>query len=143
MNPTTPRHFRALAFGLTTALVFVCMQSANLEAACINKYIYKSQGNRQHITLLTGKLTFQDAQELARQIAEKKSPPLEWLDDKGKTLATQFGELKVVRPMPISCDDKPSGVVVATTFMTMVTPSRSIQIRLGPDTVVTFEEQKQ
>src|SRR5512142_3258034 len=99
-------------------LAISCAMSSS--AACMNKYIFRTQeASKQVLTLLTGKLTFQEAQELAKSIAEKKATPLEWVEANGKTIGKQFGELKVVRPMPVRCDDRTSGVVVTATFVTL------------------------
>ena len=63
------------------------------------------------------------------------------IDDKGKTISRQFGELKVVRPMPVGCDGKASGVVVIATFQTLVQPRGTMLVKLDANTTVTFEEQ--
>ena len=111
---------------------------------CVNKFLSRSEGaSRQVVTLLTGKLTFQEAQELAKAINAKSSPPFEWLDDKGKVVSRQFGELKVVRPMPVGCDGKTSGVVVIATFGSVSQPAGKMIVRIDANTTVTFEEQKQ
>jgi len=111
-------------------------------AACMNKFVRRTeQGTRQVITLLTGKLTFEEAKALADGINAKTSPPLEWLDDNGKVIARQFGELKVVRPMPVGCDGRASGVVVIVTFMSGNTPTKKITVKLDANTTVPFEEQ--
>lgn len=112
-------------------------------AACVNKFLNKSEGPRQVVTLLTGKLTFQEAQALVQSISAKRAPPIEWVDDKGKSIAKQFGELRVVRPMPVGCDGKPSGVVMIVTFPTGQQPAAKMQIKLDGTTPVTFEQQKQ
>ncbi len=95
------------------------------------------------VTLLTGHLTFQEAQNLAKAIADRKRPPLEWVDEQGKSIAKQFGELKVVRPMPVGCAGKASGVVVTVVFSMARPPSQSIRIRLDEKTIVEFAQQKQ
>lgn len=110
-------------------------------ASCRNSFLSRSEGTRQVVTLLTGKLTFQEAQKLAAAIAAKQKPPVAWIDGTGKLIATQFGELKVVRPMPVRCDDKPSGVIVVVTFVTVNKPMRRILIRFDPETTVEFDEQ--
>ena len=106
----------------------------------MNRFVRRSEGPRQVMTLLTGKLTFQEAQELAAAINGKKAPPLQWVDDSGKLIATQLGELKVVRPMPVGCDGKPSGVVMIVTFGSVNQPSRKMNVKIG-EGVVQFEEQ--
>ena len=116
----------------------VVFSSRLLSAACVNKFLGRNDGpNRQVITLLTGKLTFQEAQELA------KHSNVEWIDDKGKTVARQWGELKVVRPMPVGCDGKASGVVMIVTFPTSQAPHGTMTVKLDANTTVTLEEQKQ
>ncbi|HXG58476.1 MAG TPA: hypothetical protein VNL91_05610 [Thermoanaerobaculia bacterium] len=111
-------------------------------AVCVNKFLRRSEGgNRQVVTLLTGKLTYQEAQALAQAISSNQAPGLEWVDEKGRTIARQFGDMKVVRPMPVSCDDKPSGVVVQATFIAAAPPIRKMSVKIKPDLTVQFEEQ--
>ncbi|HJW93282.1 MAG TPA: hypothetical protein VJ901_06665 [Thermoanaerobaculia bacterium] len=111
---------------------------------CVNKFLTRSEGaTKQIVTLLTGKLTFQEAQELSKSINQHAAQPVEWLDDKGKLVSRQFGELKVVRPMPVGCDGKTSGVVVIATFQTLSQPIGKMVVKLDANTTVTFEEQKQ
>ena len=111
---------------------------------CMNKFLSRSEGAaKQVVTLLTGKLTFQEAQDLAKAINARQAPPFEWIDDKGKTISRQFGELKVVRPMPVGCDGKTSGVVVIATFQTLSQPTGKMVVKIDPNTTVTFEQQKQ
>jgi len=113
-------------------------------AMCVNKFLSRSEGAaKQIVTLLTGKLTFQEAQDLAKAITAKSAPPLEWVDDKGKTISRQFGDLKVVRPMPVGCDGKTSGVVLIATFQTLSQPSGKMMVKLDANTTVSFEEQKE
>jgi hypothetical protein len=121
------------------ALLLACVQSAS--AACLNRFLRRTEGSRQIVTLLTGKLTFQEAQALAAAIEAGRSPAVTWVDDKGKEISRQFGELKVVRPMPVGCDGKPSGVVAIVTFPTPQQPSRRMSIKLDSDTIVAFDEQ--
>jgi len=111
---------------------------------CMNKFLSRSEGaSKQVVTLLTGKLTFQEAQDLAKAINAKQAVPFEWVDDKGKTISRQFGELKVVRPMPVGCDGKTSGVVVIATFQTLSQPTGRMLVKIDANTTVTFEQQKQ
>ncbi|HEU4521187.1 MAG TPA: hypothetical protein VFT12_04235 [Thermoanaerobaculia bacterium] len=126
---------------LLGALITLLLAAPATAGPCLNKFLNRSEGPRQIVTLLTGKLTFQEAQELSAAIATRKAPPLEWVDASGKTIATQFGELKVVRPMPVGCDDKPSGVVMIATFATVQTPASTMHVRLEPKTTVEFSEQ--
>lgn len=117
------------------------LSASTATAACINKFTVRSDGPTQTVTFLTGKLTFQDAQALSAAIRERKSPPLEWLDASGKSLAKAVGELKVVRPMPVSCDNNPSGVVMISTFLNGMPPRKTMTVKLNSDTTVVFDEQ--
>ncbi len=125
---------------IVCAIVFLPVTS---QAACMNKFLRRTEGPRQVITLLTGRLTFQEAQALAAAISSHEKPPLEWVDAKGKAIARQWGELKIVRPMPVGCDGKPSGVVMIATFATTSQPSRKMDVKIDGETVVNFEEQSQ
>lgn len=109
-------------------------------AACLNRFVSRTQQPHQVVTLLTGKLTFQEAQELSKAISAKQAPPLEWVDGSGKSVAKQYGELKVVRPMPVGCDGRTSGVVVVVTFPTGMVPAKKMSVKLK-DEVVSFDQQ--
>jgi len=125
-----------------SASVAACLLVANAaSAACVNRFVNRTERPRQIVTLLTGKLTFQEAQALSASILKKTSPPLEWVGDDGRTIAKQFGELKVVRPMPVGCDGKTSCVVMIAAFATSVVPSRKMLVKLDPETMVTFDQQ--
>ena len=126
---------------VVAVVVAVLLSAQVASAACVNRFVTRRDGPRQVVTLLTGKLTFQEAQGLAKTIQSKQAPPLEWVDDSGKTVAKQFGELKVVRPMPVGCDGKASGVVVIVTFPTSLVPSKKINVKLDAKSAVTFEQQ--
>lgn len=115
--------------------------ATSVEGACVNKFLNRSEGPRQVVTLLTGKLTFQEAQKLAAEIAERKAAPVEWVEEKGATVAKQLGALKVVRPMPVGCDGKESGVVIIATFPTMRKPSGVMKIKFDEQTTVDFQQQ--
>jgi hypothetical protein len=121
-----------------TALFIFAAQSVS--AACMNKFLRRAEGPRQVVTLLTGKLTFQEAQALSAAIEQKKSPAIMWVDEKGKEISRQFGELRVVRPMPVGCDGKASGVVAIVTFPTPQQPSRKMLVKLDNETTVAFDE---
>jgi hypothetical protein len=129
-----------LASAVSLALVALAPVSADA-AVCVNKFLRRAEGPRQVVTLLTGKLTFQEATALSQQISARTAPPIEWEDDKGKTIARQFGELKVVRPMPVGCDGKTSGMVATVVFATGATPSKKMHIKLDANTTVIFDEQ--
>lgn len=111
------------------------------EAACVNKFVYRQDKARINMTLLTGKLTFQEAKELADAINTNKAPDLEWLDDKGKIITRSSGQVMAVRPMPVGCDDKKSGSVITATFLRNLPPSGKMIVRLTPELIVTFEQQ--
>jgi len=114
------------------------------QAACMNKYVNRSEGKmHQVMTLLTGKLTFQEAEALSKAIESKQSPPVSWVDAHGKELARQVGEMKVVRPMPVGCDGRGSGVIVVVTFGTITPPSSKIDVKFDANTTVEFEQQKE
>lgn len=124
---------------LATALAVFAAGSAS--AACVNRFVSRTERPHQVVTLLTGKLTFQEAQALAQAIQKRQAPPLEWVDANGKTVARQFGELKVVRPMPVGCDGKASGVVLIASFPSAGAPSKKMTVKLTPDVVVDFDQQ--
>jgi hypothetical protein len=122
--------------------IVACLFVANLaSAACVNRFVSRTERPRQVVTLLTGKLTFQEAQDLAASIQKKSSPPLEWVGADGKAISKQFGDLKVVRPMPVGCDGKTSGVVMIVNFATSSIPNKTMLVKLNSDTTVTFEQQ--
>ena len=103
----------------------------------MNKFLRRTEGTgRKVITLLTGKLTFEEAQ------ARAKGAPFEWVDDKGKVLAKSL-ELKAVRPMPVGCDGKTSGVVMIATFMSLNPPKGKMLLKIDDSTTVAFDEQSQ
>lgn len=121
-------------------LLAICVFAPAASAACVNRFVSRTERPHQVVTLLTGKLTFQEAQDLAKAISAKQAPPIEWVDESGKSVAKQFGELKVVRPMPVGCDGRSSGVVVIVSFPTGMVPSKKIGVKLK-DEVVSFEQQ--
>jgi hypothetical protein len=128
-------------FSLSLAAVLFAEVAA--AATCVNRFVNRTERAQQTVTLLTGRLTFQEAQALAAAINAKKAPPLEWVDANGKSLAKQFGDLKVVRPMPVGCDGKSSGVVMIATFASTVPPSKKMLVKLDAQNTVAFDEQQQ
>ena len=123
-------------------VLFVLVLGARAaSAACVNRFVVRTERPLQVVTLLTGKLTFQEAQELAVAIQKKQAPPLEWINEAGKSVAKQYGDLKVVRPMPVGCDGKTSGVVIVAQFGSSLPPAKKMLVKLDADTTVTFEEQ--
>jgi len=127
------------SFVLAVALV-VIMSSGPAQAACVNKYVARTEGNKRILTLLTGKLTFDEAKELGKNIGTRSAPPVEWVDDGGNVVATSV-QFQAVRPMPVACDDKPSGSVINVTFLTFSNPTGGITIKFSEDLLVYFEEQ--
>lgn len=123
------------------ALSVLVLTASAASAACVNKFVVRTERPLQVVTLLTGKLTFQEATALADAIAKKEAPPIEWLTSDGKPYARQYGPLKVVRPMPVGCDGKKSGVVIVASFAATVVPRGTILVRLTPGTDVSFDEQ--
>jgi hypothetical protein len=109
----------------------------------MNKFLSRPEGNKQVVTLLTGKLTFDEAKALAAAISAGQSSPIEWVTDSGRTVARQFGAMKVVRPMPVGCDGKSSGAVVVVTFMMPSAPVRKLLLKVDNNTTVPFEEQSE
>jgi len=122
---------------LSVAMMFL---SESVHAACMNKYVARAEGNKKILTLLTGKLTFAEAQELAKAVSAKSRPPLAWVDEGGKTIA-ESSAVEAVRPMPVACDDKPSGSVINVTFLTFATPGKGLMIKFSEDLIVYFDEQ--
>jgi hypothetical protein len=123
---------------IVTAIAAILFPSMTY-AACMNKFVARTEGNKKIVTLLTGSITFQEAQELVKSVQTKKSS-VEWLDDKGKLIAPA-AEFQAVRPMPVACGDKPSGAVLNVVFLTFASPSKAMTVKLGDVTTVTFVEQ--
>ena len=122
----------------TSALVLFAHGAS---AACMNKFVARTERPLQVVTFLTGKLTFQEATDLAAAISKKQAPPFEWLTADGKPYAKQYGDLRVVRPMPVGCDGKSSGVVIVAQFGASRPPEKVMLVKLTDNTTVTFEEQ--
>lgn len=135
----SPRRVTAASIALFSAALLL---STPLSAACMNKFVRRTEaGNHQVVTLLTGKLTFEEARTLAAAITSHQAPLIEWVDEGGRTIVRQFGDLKVIRPMPVGCDGRASGVVVVVTFVSSNTPTKKMNIKLDANTTVAFEEQ--
>lgn len=129
------------AIRTSAAFLLVTLAAHSASAACMNRFVARTERPRQIVTLLTGKLTFQEAQTLADAINKRQAPGLEWVTADGKSVAKQFGELKIVRPMPVGCDGKTSGVVMVATFGSSTAPAGKMFVKLNPNTTVEFEEQ--
>lgn len=117
------------------AVIAVLVAQTSSAATCINRFVTRSERQLQVVTLLTGKYTFQEAKDMA------KNARLEWVNESGKTIARQIGELKVVRPMPVGCDGRSSGVVLIATFGTLATPSKKMFVKFDPQTTIAFDQQ--
>lgn len=124
---------KKFAVAVTLVLVF---SAHSASAACINRFVSRTERTLQVVTLLTGKYTFQEAQEMA------KTAKIEWVDAAGKTIAKQFGELKVVRPMPVGCDGKSSGVVLIANFGATRPPTKKMLVKFDAQTTVEFDQQE-
>jgi hypothetical protein len=140
MSAYTQNRWSGSSLVISTLLVAVFLVPS-ASGACINKFTHRARGPQHTFTLLTGKMTFQDATALAVAIKEKKAQPLEWVDSKGKAIAVQFGELKVIRPMPVSCDSTLSGVIMSADFASAIAPSSKIRIKFDSKLIVDFDEQ--
>lgn len=129
---------------IITAMLLLAFSTSDASAACMNRFIARSERPKQIVTLLTGKLTFQEAQALATAVNSKKAPGLEWVAADGARLAKQLGELKVVRPMPVGCDGKTSGAIMIVTFAPMAAPPmKQMFVKFDALTTVAFEQQTQ
>ena len=111
-------------------------------AGCMNKFIAQKDGPKVALTVLTGKLTYAEAYELAQAVNNHTAAPPEWVEEKGKTISKALGEVKVIRPMPIACDGKNSGVVISMTFLATRTPSGKMFLKVDDKTTITLEEQE-
>lgn len=110
-------------------------------ATCVNKYVARTEGNKKILTLLTGRITFAEAKDLAKAIVSKTAPPVEWVDEGGNAIATSV-QVQAVRPMPVACDDKPSGSVINVTFLTFTNPSGGLTIKFSEELLVYFDQQE-
>lgn len=117
------------------ALATVLSAQSSYAATCVNRFVNRSERQLQVVTLLTGKYTFEEAKALAR------TAKLEWVNESGKMIARQIGELKVVRPMPVGCDGKASGVVMIASFGTLASPSKKMLVKFDANTTVAFDQQ--
>ena len=126
---------------LSLAVSLLILVAGRSGAACVNRFTSRVDGPRHVVTFLTGKLTFQSAQALAAAIRDGKAAPIEWVDSSGKTIARQFGDLKVIRPMPVSCDANASGVIMIAVFPAVQPTSRRMFVKLDPNNIVEFDQQ--
>jgi hypothetical protein len=115
--------------------------AAGADAACVNKYVVRAEGPKRVLTFLTGMMTFPEAQELSKAITAHKKQPVSWLDDRGKEVAKQMGDMKVVQPMPVACGGKASGVVLNVEFLAVVNPTKIMKVKFDDGLVIDFEAQ--
>ncbi len=129
---------RALAFLALTALL-----TSPAAAACVNKYVHEKDGPRVRFTLLTGTMTYDEAKALGEAIASGDSDPVAWLStEDDDVVARQYGQIRVLRPMPVACGDSPSGVVLEVEFATFTNPGAVVRIHFDDERVVDFAAQK-
>lgn len=128
---------------LPLALAVVILTSAaSAQAACVNKYVHRKDGKMKiALTVVTGTLTFAEAQQLAADVAANKAE-INWTDKNGKTILGALPGASAVRPMPVACGDKSSGSVLSVSFLRPTPPSGTIYLKLGSSEPVAFEEQK-
>jgi hypothetical protein len=120
---------------LSAVALLLIVSTEAFPAVCVNKFVKRSETTRQFVTLLTGNLTFQEAQTIAQ-----KPGSIGWVDEKGKVIATAIGA-RAVRPMPVGCDGKTSGTVLTVEFLSARPPSKKMQIRFAAGEAVDFDEQ--
>lgn len=118
----------------------IILVTGDARAACLNRFVVQSQNNKRILTLLTGELTFPEAKELARAVQAKEVGAIEWIDASDKVIVAG-SRFSVVRPMPVSCGDRSSGVVATLELLTFSTPSKTMRLKLPDGRKVTFIEQ--
>ena len=130
------------ANGAVFPWVFPMITTYWSQASTMIKYIAQKDGARYILTVLTGKLSYPEAFALASAVNNRTAPPPLWVDEKGKTISKHIGELKIIRPMPVACDDKTSGVVMTMNFLVARPPSGRIYIKFSDTTTVPLQEQE-
>jgi hypothetical protein len=123
-----------------TLLLATLLTASDAHAACLNKFVVQSQNNKRIVTLLTGEITFVEAKELSRALKAKEAGVIEWLDPRDQVIVAASG-FDVVRPMPVACGDRKSGVVATIELVTFATPSKTMRLRFPDGRTVTFTEQ--
>ncbi len=127
-----------MSFRVALATVLVSIALAHpAAAACVNLFhVNAGAAPSQRITLLSGKITYEEAQGLSGKRAS-----VTWVDEKG-TPIVDAAEVRVMRPMPVSCDGKTSGVVMEAKFITIRRPAKTMLVRLGDGAPVEFAERE-
>jgi hypothetical protein len=137
-----PKRKTRLRLRHLSVLLFVTAVADAASAACVNKYIAQRDGSRYILTVLTGKLSYPEAYSLAVKVNNHTVPPPAWVDEKGKTIAKHIGEFKIIRPMPVACDERTSGVVLSTNFLSTRAPAGRIYIKFDDTTTIALEQQE-
>lgn len=128
----------------TLAVALLLVPQVASAASCVNRFVQRREAaGRWVVTLLTGHLTFQEAQALSKEIKAKRAAPIDWVDEKGRTIARQISDLRVMRPMPVACGDKTSGSIMVLTFLAARAPTTKMIVKFAPGLVVPFDEQKE
>lgn len=98
-------------------------------AECANRYLFRREGANLVLTLYTGNLNYEEAQALRQSIMSGKEKPLQWVTTEGRVVATQQGELRVVRPMAGGCSGRTSAVILALTFVVAEEPAGTMLLK--------------
>ncbi len=110
-------------------------------AACVNRFVNRNERVRQVVTLLTGKLTFQEAQTLAASILKKQATPLEWVSAEANRSPNSSASSKWFARCRSAATAKTSGVVLIVTFPTTVAPDKKMLVKLNAETTIPFDQQ--
>lgn len=125
---------------LLACVLTIIVLTGDARATCLNRFVVQSQNNKRILTLLTGELTFSEAKELARALQAKEVAAIEWIDASDKVIVAS-SKFSAVRPMPVSCGERSSGVVATLELLTFSTPSKTMRLKLPDGRKVTFVEQ--
>ena len=120
------------------ALVMLAAHGAT--AACMNKYVAQRDGSKSTLTILTGRISYTEARVLAQAMNGHGAAAPELVDENGRTIM-KLADLKVIRPMPVSCDEKPSGVVLSTAILSPRQVSGTIYIKFDERNTIALEQQ--
>lgn len=123
-----------------SVLILAIMLSSSAHAACVNKYVHRMDGKKVTLTVITGTLTFAEAQKLASDVAAGKAT-IEWTDKDGSAPMKVLPGAAAVRPMPVACGDRKSGSVISMSFLRISPPKGTIYLKLGSDEIVAVEQQ--
>jgi hypothetical protein len=121
------------------AVVLTILAAHSAIAACLNRYVAQRDGAKNTVTILTGRITYTEAFERVQAVSNGAAAP-EWVDENGKTIM-KLVNLKVIRPMPVSCDEKTTGVVLSTTFLSPRAVTGRIYIKFDEKNTVALDQQ--